>query len=244
MTGMKGKPTNPTRRDNTLEIRLPDPKLERVARLANKEPAKLERYRACFKGYFLAHTNDPRKLNFESFATNITSAGFVRIGTQNVDVFFTSSAAFLVFVDLPDFGLLKCMFPDIRFIENSSMLESSEGGPPITLIRVEGADLISIMTSSRDDMIEAELSHQRIREVKALISGSEIRFCDPAFDIRDFIKKIDICQDLEDAGGKSYFIALKDDDTPTYTISTDGEGAVCHFVHSGKAYFIKRQELV
>lgn len=246
MAGKKtGKPSDYNRGDNTLQFRLPDPKIDGVAALADHEPSRLERYRAFFSGYFLAHSNDAAGLIFDNFIDNIRAAGFAKIGTQDMDVFFTKSAAFLVFMETPDFGMLKGMFPDINFIERTSIAECGEEGRkagkvPLALIRVTGAELASILQASHaEDVIEDELALQRICEVQEMLEMAEITAGAMDHDtLMQFSAQIVVCHELDDGSvSKSYFVALRESDL-IYTITTDPEGAICGFTYSGTPYFI------
>jgi hypothetical protein len=246
MAGRKQKGSDYARGDPTFEFKVRDPKLEKVAALApDDEPSTLERYRQFFASYFLAHSNDPAGLNFDNFVKNLRAGAFTMIGTHDVDIFFTSSSAFLVFMEVPDFGYLKEKFPDIDFAGKTSIAEPKNDGNPIALIRLSGIELATILQSApSNDAIEAELSKQRIQGVRNMLSMCEVEHCEPEFDLKGFSDRIMICQDLDDgSGAKSYFVGLEGDDL-AYTISTDPDGALCRLNHHNITYYIKREQFV
>lgn len=243
---MKKKRSTPGdfRGDHTLEFALRGPEVDKMAKLADQEPSRLERYRRFFADYSLAHSNDPAGLNFENFVRNIVAAGFVRIGSQEVDVFFTNTTRFLVFLEVPDFILLKRLFPRINFQGMASVAESTSSSP-ITLIRVTKEELAKIILhSSSEDMVATELEYQRIRKLQTMLLRCEVEESGREL-LRDIASKITASQELDDgSGGECYLITTSDSDE--YIISTtitDHQAVICSFTYSDANYVISKAEV-
>ncbi|MFH0737461.1 MAG: hypothetical protein V1827_02095 [Candidatus Micrarchaeota archaeon] len=251
------------RGDPTLEFKVPDPKIERLANLApDKEPHQIRRFQDHFKGYRLVHSNDPEKLDFDHFVKNIRAGGFITLCGTEVDVFFTRTAAFVVFEDLPDFGRLNQSFPRIDFVGKTSIVEpedtpekngtaeGKEERPTFALIRANSSELVEMMAArppgESRDLIPAEIEKLRIEEVREMVLRSSVQVLEPGFDPAAFCERIAICSELVDGEGeKSYYIALKDSlerVEDSYSISgKKGAAAVCQLDADGRTLYINRE---
>ncbi|MEW6748863.1 MAG: hypothetical protein AB1295_04110 [Candidatus Micrarchaeota archaeon] len=272
----KGIPTDTQTPASTMKTGIRrDPAIDRLAAAALlRRPMDFIQYREYLSRFVMVTPAAITELDFKALSRNIRAVAHVQLSSQEADVIFTRSSAFMVFRGLPDFSHLNGLVPGTNFSNRSILAVSKE--EKVCVVQMDSAELAAVLALSTLSMPEkageeargvpkeampiGEKTLQDVAELKSRLLRWGVEYTDPGFDLRAFIHAIAVCREFDNGNySKCYVVALQDD--RVYSISYDKpwkrlqQGAkefepdkeskpLCWLNDNGKLYMIREEQFI